>query len=70
MRRFSVLNLAFLMLLVAIPMISFGALNDATALWVAGLIVLLIGFLIPIVLRFVHLVVKPKDEPDVGEEPG
>jgi hypothetical protein len=70
MRRFSILNLAFLMLLAAIPMISIGALNDAAALWAVGLIVLLIGFLIPIVLRFVHLVVTPKDEPDVGEEPG
>ena len=70
MRRFSVINLAFLMLLAAIPMISIGALNDATALWAVGLIVLLTGFLIPIVLRFVHLVVTPKDEPDVGEEPG
>jgi hypothetical protein len=70
MRRFSVLNLAFLMLLAAIPMISIGALNDTTALWAVGLIALLTGFLIPIVLRFVHLVVTPKDEPDVGEEPG
>jgi hypothetical protein len=70
MRRFSILNLAFLMLLAAIPMISIGALNDAIALWVLGLVVLLTGFLIPIVLRFVHLVVTPKDEPDVGEEPG
>ena len=39
MRRFSVLNLAFLMLLAAIPMISIGALNDTTALWAAGLLV-------------------------------
>jgi hypothetical protein len=70
MRRFSVLNLAFLMLLAAIPTISIGALNDAAALWALGLGVLLIGFLIPIVLRFIHLVVRPKDEPDVGEEPG
>ncbi len=70
MKQFSLLNLAFLMLLAAIPMISIGALNDAKALWIAGLVVLLTGFIIPIVLRFVHLVVTPKDEPDVGEEPG
>jgi hypothetical protein len=70
MRRFSVLNLAFLLLLAAIPMISIGALNDAAALWALGLVVLLTGFFIPIVLRFVHLMVTPKDEPDVGEEPG
>ncbi len=70
MRRFSVLNLAFLMLLAAIPIISLGALNDSAALWAVGLIILLIGFCIPIVLRFVHLLTTPKDEPDVGEEPG
>ena len=70
MRRFSVLNLAFLMLLAAIPTISIGALNDSAALWAVGLIVLLTGFLIPIVLRFVPVAVEPKDEPDVGEEPG
>ena len=70
MRRFSVLNLAFLMMLAAMPTISIGALNDNAALWAVGLVMLFAGFLIPIVLRFVHLVTTPKDEPDVGEEPG
>ena len=69
MRRFSVLNLAFIMLLVAIPIISAGALGDAVALWGVGLLLLVVGFVIPIVLRFIHLLTPPKDEPDVGEEP-
>ena len=69
MRRFSVLNLAFLMLLAAIPSVSFGALNNATAAWTVGFILLLAGFIIPIVLRFIHVPAPPKDEPDVGEEP-
>ena len=70
MRRFSVLNLAFLMMLAAIPTVSIGSLNDNTALWAVGLVLVFAGFLIPIVLRFVHLLVPKKDEPDVGEEPG
>ena len=70
MKRISLINLAFLMLLAAIPVISIGALNDAVALWAVGLTILLLGYLTPIILRFVHLVVDPKDEPDVGEEPG
>jgi len=70
MRRFSVLNLAFLMLLAAIPIISSGALNDAVALWAVGLLLLVVGFVIPVVIRFAHLLTPAKDEPDVGEEPG
>jgi len=69
MRRFSVLNLAFLMLLAAIPIISIGALSGAAALWGVGLLLLAVGFVIPIVLRFIHLLTPSKDEPDVGEEP-
>jgi len=69
MRRFSVLNLAFLMLLAAIPIVSCGALNNAAAVWAVGFVLLIAGFVIPVVLRFVHLLTPPKDEPDVGEEP-
>jgi len=69
MRRFSVLNLAFLMLLVAIPTVSLGALNDNAALWGVGFVLLIAGFVIPIISRFVSLAAPPKDEPDVGEEP-
>jgi len=54
MRRFSVLNLAFLMLLAAIPIISIGALNASTALWGVGLLLLVVGFVIPIALRFIQ----------------
>ena len=70
MRRFSVLNLAFLMLLAAIPIVSLGAQGDAVALWTVGFILLVVGFVIPIMLRFAHLLTPAKDEPDVGEEPG
>jgi len=69
MRRIAALDIAFLMLLIALPLISFGTMNDRPVVWWIGLAILVLGFVIPLGLRFVHLVSRPEDEPDVGEEP-
>jgi hypothetical protein len=62
------LDIAFVLLLVGLPLISFGA-QDGSILWIVGLVVLAAGFLIPLALRFIPAPSKPEDEPDVCEEP-
>ncbi|NLF15560.1 MAG: hypothetical protein GX597_27545 [Anaerolineaceae bacterium] len=69
MRRVTALDIAFLMLLVALPLLSLGTMNDQPVMWWIGLAILLLGFIIPLALRFVALASSPEDEPDVGEEP-
>jgi hypothetical protein len=69
MRRVTVLDLAFLMLVGALPLISHGSVTDTSVVWWSGLIMLSAGFIIPLVLRFIPGETDPKDEPDVGEEP-
>jgi hypothetical protein len=69
MRRISILNIAFMLLLAALPLISLGTVNDQPLLWQFGLLLLVVGLLIPPALRLRSAVVDPKDEPDVGEEP-
>ncbi len=69
MRRIAALDIAFLMLLIALPLISLGTMNDRPVVWWIGLAILVLGFVIPLGLRFVRLVSRPEDEPDVGEEP-
>jgi hypothetical protein len=69
MSRNALLNLAFVLLLVALPLISFGTVAQEAAAWVAGVVVLAGGFLLPLALRFVPLASPPQEEPDVGEEP-
>lgn len=69
MRRETLLNLAFILLLVALPLISLGAVQETPLIWGIGLALLLAGFLIPLLLRFAPIRSDPKDEPDVGEEP-
>jgi hypothetical protein len=70
-RRGTLLNLSFLLLLIALPLISFGTMRENTALWGTGLALFFLGFLIPLLLRFVPAqpAAQPDDEPDVGEEP-
>lgn len=63
------LSTAFVMLLAALPLISFGSVEGATALWGIGLVVLAGGFALPLALRFLHALQTAEDEPDVGEEP-
>ena len=69
MSRTTILSAAFILLLVALPLISIGAMNGPNLLWQLGFLLLLIGMLIPPVLRVRKAVKDPKDEPDVGEEP-
>ena len=69
MSRGSLLDISFVLLLVSLPLISFGATQDNRALWIIGMILLAGGFLIPLLLRYIPLESKPEDEPDVFEEP-
>ncbi len=69
MSRSILLDAAFVMLLAALPLISFGSVGGATALWAAGVAVLAGGFALPLALRFLPVIQTAEDEPDVGEEP-
>jgi hypothetical protein len=69
MRRITTLNLAFLLLLAALPLISLGASGGQDLLWQVGFLLLLVGLLIPPGLRLRSSARDPKDEPDVEEEP-
>jgi hydrogenase-4 membrane subunit HyfE len=68
-RRAILLDLAFVLLLVGLPLISFGATRDETVVWIIGFVVLAAGFVLPLALRFVPAHQPPEDEPDVFEEP-
>jgi hypothetical protein len=68
-RRAILLDLAFVLLLVGLPLISFGATDGPDALWVIGFVVLAAGFALPLALRFVPTQQPVEDEPDVFEEP-
>jgi hypothetical protein len=69
MRRVTALDLSFLMLLIALPLISFGTIHDTPGWWWVGTALLVLGFLTPLMLRFITLRVESGDEPDCGEEP-
>jgi hypothetical protein len=69
MRRSTILNISFLLMLVALPLISLGTVNNQTAVWILGAILLVVGLLIPPLLRLRPAANDPKDEPDVEEEP-
>jgi len=69
MRRRTILNIAFGLLLVALPLISFGTVNHQAWLWQLGFGLLLVGLLAPPALRLRKTASDPRDEPDVGEEP-
>lgn len=69
MRRFTILNIALILLLIALPLISIGTMNNQAGLWMIGLLLLATGLLIPPVLRLIHAARDPKDESDVAEEP-
>jgi hypothetical protein len=62
-----VLLLALLLMLVGYPLISAGTDGDITGVWVAGLIAVGIGALIPPVARYV-LVGDDEDENDEADE--
>lgn len=69
MSRGTLLDISFVLLLVGLPLISFGTAANNQTLWVLGLLLLIAGFLIPLLLRFIPVEAKPEDEPDVFEEP-
>jgi len=69
MTRSRLLNAGFVMLLVALPLLSVGTQHDATVVWALGLVVLAAGFSLPLALRFGLAPPAPENEPDVGEEP-
>ena len=69
MRRTTILSIAFILLLVSLPLISLGTLNEIAWMWALGLILLAVGLLTPPALRLRHAVREARDEPDVGEEP-
>lgn len=68
-RRAILLDVAFVLMLVALPLISVGATQDQPALWIVGAVVLVAGFGLPLALRWVPAQQSPDDEPDVFEEP-
>jgi hypothetical protein len=69
MTRGKILDISFLLLLAALPIISFGTIREEPFLWGVGLALLIAGFLIPLLLRFFPVRTEPEDEPDVFEEP-
>ncbi len=69
MRRLTILSIAFVLLLIALPLISIGATNGPDLLWQLGFVLLLIGLLTPPMLRLRKTIQDKRDEPDVGEEP-
>jgi hypothetical protein len=69
MTRGTILDISFVLLLVSLPVISFGTVREVPALWGIGLALLVTGFLIPLLLRYIPVRTEPEDEPDVFEEP-
>ena len=57
-------GIAFVVALLAFPIISVGTETDTPALWWMGLVLLLVALLVPVVLRFVGL----PDEHEAAEE--
>lgn len=69
MRRITILSISFVLLLVALPLISIGTVNNQAWMWQLGFVLLLVGLLTPPVLRLRQSIQDARDEPDVGEEP-
>jgi len=69
MRRTTILDIAFLLLIAALPLISIGFSSGPAVLWQIGFAFLVTGMLIPPALRLRKAICEPTDEPDVGEEP-
>ncbi len=69
MRRITILSIAFVLLLIALPLISIGTVNNEDWLWQLGFLLLLGGLLTPPLLRLRKSEQDAQDEPDVLEEP-
>lgn len=51
-RKLKVETLAFVLLIVAFPVISAGTTHDTTLLWVAGLLAIVLGGVLPVWTRY------------------
>lgn len=69
MRKSTILDIAFLLLFAALPLISIGGTGGPEILWQVGFGLLVLGLLIPPALRLRKTLANPEDEPDIGEEP-
>lgn len=69
MSRTTILSIAFVLMLAALPLISFGTVDNQAWLWQLGFALLVLGLLVPPLLRLRKTVEDPRDEPDVAEEP-
>ncbi|WP_348787343.1 hypothetical protein [Leifsonia sp. NPDC080035] len=61
-RKLVIETLAMILLIVAFPLISIGATNGITALWVLGFVVFVVGSILPVWTRFMnHAADVPRD---------
>jgi len=65
MNKNTLLIIAFVLLLIPYPLISFGTVGDVDALWWLGLAALVVGGLIPPITRY--LFDKDDEDGDEGE---
>lgn len=65
-KKLTIETIAFALLIIAFPVISIGTHNDNRAVWIIGLIALIVAGLLPIWTRFMD---HSTDEPtDIGME--
>lgn len=69
MTRLRSLEIALLLFLIGIPLVSVGAKSDRPSLWGLGLFVFVIGGLLPPLTRYVFTSSDPREEADVKDEP-
>ena len=61
-KKLTIETIAFVLLIIAFPVISIGTDNDNPAVWIIGLIALIVAALLPIWTRFMdHSTDKPTD---------
>jgi hypothetical protein len=61
-RKLKFETLSFVLLIVAFPVISLGSSHHHEAVWVLGLVMVIIGGVLPIFTRYMdHLLDKPRD---------
>jgi hypothetical protein len=68
MSQLALMVVALLLMLVSLPLLSFGTDQDVQALWISGLALLTAGGLIPPTLRFVMADDGDEEESDQDQE--